>query len=134
MLHAGVEMSGEGVFYEQRGEVESPQHQLLASPRLLSGLITREHPGSRLPSCRSLQQLITEVENVYPMIKLAFTCNNKVILIYKARLCVCVCVCVCPPPISNVLLLLNFAQFCSLFYVISLIFLLCKKKVKHNPT
>ena len=113
MLHAGVEMSGEGVFYEQRGEVESPQHQLLASPRLLSGLITREHPGSRLPSCRSLQQLITEVENVYPMIKLAFTCNNKVILIDKARLWVYLCS--SPSYLKSVAFaqFFNFAQFCA---------------------
>ena len=42
------------------------------------------------------------------------------ILIYKARLCVC----------SS-----PFAQFCSISYInISMIFLLCKKKAKHNPT
>ena len=28
VLHAAVEVAGEGVFYQERGEVEGPQHQL----------------------------------------------------------------------------------------------------------
>ena len=77
MLHAGVEMSGEGVFNEEGGEVEGGQDQLLGPLGLLSWLVAGQDPGPWLPCCGCLKDVITEVENVNPVVKLTFTYEAK---------------------------------------------------------
>ena len=76
MLHARVEVSGERVFYEERGEVEGGQDQLLGPLGLVCWLVTSKDPRARLSCCGCLKDVITEVENVYPVVKLAFTYRN----------------------------------------------------------
>ena len=67
MLHTAVQVAGEGVLYQERGEVECPQHQLLAPHGLRPGLVTGEDPGPGSPDCGALQDLITEVQDVDPV-------------------------------------------------------------------
>ena len=71
MLHTAVEVAGEGVLDQQRGEVEGPQHQLFAPHGLRPGLVTGEDPGAGGPHCGTLQDLITEVQDVDPVEELA---------------------------------------------------------------
>ena len=77
MLHAGVEMSGEGVLYQQGGEVQGPQDELLGPLSLGPGLVAGQDPGSRLTGRGGLEDLIAEVEDVNPVIQLTFTCSNN---------------------------------------------------------
>ena len=71
MLHAAVQVAGEGVLDQQRGEVEGPQHQLFAPQGLRAGLVTGEDPGARGPHCGALQDLIAQVQDVDPVEELA---------------------------------------------------------------
>ena len=77
MLHAGVEMSGEGVLYQQGGEVQGPQDELLGPLGLGPGLVAGQDPGPRLAGRGGLEDLIAEVEDVNPVIQLTFTCSNN---------------------------------------------------------
>ena len=85
MLHTAVQVAGEGVLYQERGEVEGPQHQLcitiirtietspgpaeltFAPHGLRSRLVTGEDPGARGPHGGGLQDLIAEVQDVDPV-------------------------------------------------------------------
>ena len=73
MLHAGVEVSGEGVLYQQGGEVQGPEAELLGLLRRGPGLVAGQNPGARLTVRGGLEDLITEVEDVNPVIQLTFT-------------------------------------------------------------
>ena len=77
MLHAGVEVSGEGVLYQQGGEVQGPEDELLGPLGLGPGLVAGQDPGPRLTGCGGLEDLITEVEDVNPVIQLTFTCSKS---------------------------------------------------------
>ena len=77
MLHAGVEVSGEGVLYQQGGEVQGPEDELLGPLGLGPGLVAGQDPGPRLTGCGGLEDLITEVEDVNPMIQLTFPCSKS---------------------------------------------------------
>ena len=61
-------MSGEGMLDEQGGEVKGPQHQLLEVLCPGPGLVTGQHPGPRGADRGRLQDVITQVENVNPVI------------------------------------------------------------------
>ena len=71
MLHTAVQVAGEGVLDEERGEVEGPEHQLFAPHGLRTWLITGEDPGAGGANCGALQDLITEVQDVDPVEELA---------------------------------------------------------------
>ena len=77
MLHAGVEVSGEGVLYQQGGEVQGPEDELLGPLGLGPGLVAGQDPGPCLTGCGGLEDLITEVEDVNPVIQLTFTCSKS---------------------------------------------------------
>ena len=77
MLHAGVKVSGEGVLYQQGGEVQGPEDELLGPLGLGPGLVTRQNPGPGLAGRGRLEDLITEVEDVNPVVQLTFTCSHK---------------------------------------------------------
>ena len=67
MLHTAVQVAGEGVLDEERGEVEGPEHQLFAPHSLRSRLITGKDPGAGCPDCGAFQDLITQVQDVDPV-------------------------------------------------------------------
>ena len=77
MLHAGVEVSGEGVLYQQGGEVQGPEDELLGLLGLGPGLVAGQNPGARLTVRGGLEDLITEVEDVNPVLQLTCTCSNN---------------------------------------------------------
>ena len=77
MLHAGVKVSGEGVLYQQGGEVQGPEDELLGPLGLGPGLITGQNPGPSLAGRGGLEDFIAEVEDVNPVIQLTFTWSNN---------------------------------------------------------
>lgn len=77
MLHAGVKVSGERVLYQQGGEVQGPEDELLGPLGLGPRLITGQNPGPSLAGRGGLEDLIAEVEDVNPVIQLTFTWSNN---------------------------------------------------------
>jgi len=72
VLHGAVEVAGEAVLDEQGGEVERPQHELLEVPGRLPRLVAGQHPRPRRVRGRLFEYIITEVEDIYPVVELAF--------------------------------------------------------------
>ena len=64
------------MLYQQGAEVKGPEDELLGPLGLGPGLVTRQHPGPGLAGRGGLEDLITEVEDVNPVIQLTFTCNG----------------------------------------------------------
>ena len=77
MFHAGIEMSREGVLYQQGGEVQGPEDELLCPLGLDLRLVTSEYPGAGLSGSGRLQDLIADIEDVDPVIQLTFTCRHQ---------------------------------------------------------
>ena len=77
MFHAGIEMSREGVLYQQGGEVQGPEDELLCPLGLDLRLVTSKYPGAGLSGRGRLEDLIADIEDVDPVIQLTFTCINK---------------------------------------------------------
>ena len=86
MLHAGVKVSGEGVLYQQGGEVQGPEDELLGPLGLGPGLVARQDPGPGLAGRGGLEDLIAEVEDVNPVIQLTFTCGDKLEIHFRPNL------------------------------------------------
>ena len=70
MLHGAVKVAAEAVLDEQGGKVQGPEHQLLEAAVLVAGPVALQQPGAGLPPGGRFQDVIAQVKDVDPVVKL----------------------------------------------------------------